>query len=253
MHYRLSFSAAVLLSLGLAQAGFAQPRERMIAPGIQFYFTPDDATPPLAAEYLRTHPGEAIRMATLSLPGRDPRQEFYSVGAIARSPRGVCRFTVAQIFAHVTEGAPTVWDRLPPTPTDYVQPPYAMGAASAAPCPRQDNASYVTLDQDITDAELIEISAFWKDVVSSEAKFDNAADLLPLILSQRVGQLFGSFRMRVLQPSDRQPQLRALLRHTGQGYDLGFSDAPGEATSSFVTIAKSLTSYSIMNFQTYLR
>ncbi len=253
MKLRLCFAAAVLLPAALASTGFAQPRSGLIAPAIQFYFAPDESTPPLAAEYLRSHPGEGMRLVTIAPPNRTPRSEYYAIATSARSARGVCRFTVTQIFSHATEGAPTTWDRMPPTPTDYVQPPYAMGAAAPALCPRQDDVSYVTLDQDITDAELIEITAFWKDMSSSQAKFDTASDLLPLILSQRIANLFDAFRMRVLTPSDRQPQLRALLRHTGQGYDLGFAEAPGEATSSFLTVAKSVSGYTVMNYQTYLR
>jgi hypothetical protein len=220
---------------------------------VQFYFTADDSTPALAADYLRTHPGEAMRLVTVTLPGRNPRQEFYSLGTIARSERSVCRFSTSQIFPHAMEGAPTVWDRMPPSPTDYVQPTYAMGAVSPGACPRQDDAAYLTLDPDITDAELIELTAFWKDVTASEAKFDTASGLLPLILSDRIGRLFDSFRMRVLQPADRVPQLRAVLRHMGQGYDLGFSDAAGESTSSFLTVSKARDGYTVVNFQTYLR
>jgi hypothetical protein len=142
---------------------------------------------------------------------------------------------------------------MPPNPTDYVQPAYAMGAVAPATCSRQDDAAYLTLDTDITDAELIDLTAFWKDVTSSEAKFDTASGLLPLILSDRIGRLFDSFRMRVLQPAERVPQLKAVLRHMGQGYDLGFSDAAGESTASFLTVSKARDGYSVVNFQTYLR
>jgi len=156
---RCRFAAAVLIPVVLASASSAQPRSGLIAPAIKYYFAADDATPPLAAEYLRSHPGEAMRLVTINQQGREPREEFYSIGPIARSARGVCRFSVSQTFPHPIQGAPTTWDRMPPSPTDYVQPAYAMGAAAPAPCPRQDDPSYVTLDQDIADAELIEISA----------------------------------------------------------------------------------------------
>ena len=241
--------AALLCLTPQTHEALAQGRAQ---PSIAFYFAADDMTPRLVADYLRNHPGEGIRMASLTQQGRDPRQEYFAFGATARSPRGVCRFSVTQMFPHETDSQIT-WDRMPANTRDYVQPTYAMGVVAPGMCPRQDDTSYVTLDADITDAELIELVAFWKDVTSTQAKFDAVSDILPLILSNRVGMLFETFRMRIFEQGDRQPQLRAVLRHQGQGYDLGFSDGPGQGTSSFVTVAKSVSGYSMLDFQTYLR
>jgi hypothetical protein len=238
------------LMASFALAGAFAPAAAAEATRVRQVFFAGDASPlELASSYLLAHPGDGIEIISFTQPGKETTETFYGFGPVTRSPAGVCRFTSTQVFPHRPDDGTITWDRTPPNPREHAQPPYAMAAIAAAPCPRQSEEAYTTLDDGISDQDFLTISKFWKDISTSEEKFDEASVYLPLILSQRVAARFDAFRSAVFRPGAEHPQLRAVLSGGVGTYDLAFAASPSDAPDFFVTISKSGTGFQVLNFQ----
>src|SRR5689334_25217506 len=90
----IAATAAAAASPAAAQTGTRE---------LHTYYSGDASAPELAADYLKSHPGEAFQIASFTPMGREPFQMFFGYGAVTRSRAGVCRFMASQVFAHRCE------------------------------------------------------------------------------------------------------------------------------------------------------
>lgn len=245
-----TFINPAMLLVALATVAVLSPataqnssRERHI------YYSGDASAPEPAGDYLRTHPGEAIEVASITQAGREPIQMFYAFGAVARSRAGVCRFTARQVFAHRGDGGAIAWDSTPDDPNERVEPATPM-ALVAPMCPPQSEEAYAAMDDGITDPELIAVTTFWNGIATSQAKFDEVTGLLPLIISNRAAQRFNTFRTAVFKPGGPPVQLRAVFRGGLDAYDLAFALSATDSPNFFVSISKTVSGFQVVNFQT---
>ena len=238
----------VLTPLALAAMAFG-PAAAQMTRTQQTYFAPDPSAPELANAYLQAHPGDAIEIVTFRQAGKDQADLFYRFGPVSRSRQGVCRFTATEVFAHRSGEGNVSWDSTPPDPAERVDPPSAMAALAGAPCPRQSQETYVSLDDGVPDAEFVAISNFLKEISGSEEKFDSAAAYLPFILAPAVAQKFAAFRSALLRSAGVTPQLRAVFEAGVGTYDLALADAPSGTPSLFLTVSKSAAGFQMLNFQ----
>jgi hypothetical protein len=242
---RLScFAAAVLFAALSFTDAEAQPTSTK-----QTYFAPEMSAPDSVNAYLTAHAGHAMEVIAFMEAGKDTMQIYYDFGPIRRSARGVCQFTATQMFPHSANGSAVTWDSTPPNPRDRVEPPFTLALIAANPCPRQNEDLYITLDKDISDADFLAISNFWKEISQSQTKFDDVSDLLPLIISPRQAERFAAFRTGVFTPAGAGPMtLRAVFREGPSNYDLAFSQSV-DSPNYFLSISKSATSFQVLNFQ----
>jgi len=238
----------VLLAFGIASA-LSPATAQTISREEHTYYSGDASAPEPASDYLRTHPGEAIEVASVTQTGHEPLQLFYAFGAVARSRAGVCRFTASQIFPHRADGGVISWDTKPEDPNERVEPPSPM-AAIAVMCPPQSDQTYSALDDGITDQEFIAVANFWNGIAKSESKFDEVAGLLPLIISDREAERFNMFRTAVFHQGGPPVQLRAVFRDGVDGYDLAFALATADSPNFFLTVSKNVAGFQVVNFQT---
>ena len=215
----------------------------------QTYFAPEASAPDGVNAYLGAHPGHAMEVIAFMEAGKDVAQIYYDFGPLTRSARGVCQFTAAQMFPHRADDATITWDSTPPSPRDRVEPPFTMALIAGAPCPRQDEDLYVTLDKDISDADFLAISNFWKEISQSQEKFDDVSDLLPLIISSRQAERFAAFRTAVFNSAGAMPMsVRAIFRQGPGNFDLAFSQT-ADSPNYFLSISKTATGFQVLNFQ----
>ena len=240
-----TFAIAPFLAVGaLAAPCSAQPTSTK-----QTYFAPDASAPELVNPYLTAHAGHAMEVIAFMENGKDLTTIYYDFGPLTRSARGVCQFTATQVFPHRADDGTTTWDSTPPNPRDRVEPPFTMALIAPAPCPRQNEDLYVTLDKDISDADFLAINNFWKDISQSQMKFDDASDLLPLIISSRQAERFAAFRSAVFAPAGAGPMsLRAIFRQGPDNYDLAFSQS-ADSPNYFLSVSKSAMGFAVLNFQ----
>jgi hypothetical protein len=236
-------TAVLLVALPLTAAE-AQPTSTK-----QTYFTLQTSAPDAVNAYLTTHVNHALEVISFMENGKDTSLIYYDFGPLARSPRGVCQFTASQMFAHAADNGPVTWDSTPPNPRDRVEPPFTMALIAPAPCPPQNEDLYVTLDKDISDADFLALSNFWKQISQSQTKFDDASDLLSLIISARQAERFAAFRSAVFAPSGAMAMtLRAVFREGPNNYDLAFSQS-ADSPNYFLSVSKSAADFQVLNFQ----
>jgi hypothetical protein len=239
-----SLAASVLLAVLPSIAANAQPTSTK-----KTYFAPEMSAPEDVNGYLTAHARHAMEVIAFTENGKDTTKIYYDFGPITRSARGVCQFTAMQVFPHPADNGPIAWDSTPPNPRDRVEPPFTMALIAPNPCPPQNEDLYVTLDKDISDADFLAISNFWKEISQSQPKFDDASDLLPLIISPRQAERFAAFRTGVFTPAGAGPMtLRAVFRQGPGNYDLAFSQS-ADSPNFFLSISKSATSFQVLNFQ----
>ena len=212
------------------------------------YFAPETSAPDGVNDYLTAHSGHVMEVIAFMENGKDTAQIYYDFGPISRSARGVCQFTAMQMFPHRGDAGAFAWDSTPPNPRDRVEPPFTMALSAAAPCPRQNEDLYVTLDKDISDADFLAISNFWKEISQSQTKFDDVSDLLPLIISSRQAERFAAFRSATFAPAGMPMALRAVFRQGPNNYDLAFSQT-ADSPDYFLSVSKSATGFQVLNFQ----
>ena len=234
-----------LSALGAPAPAAAQTNTREL----HTYYSGDASASELAADYLKSHPGEAFQIASFTPTGREPFQMFFAFGTVSRSRAGVCRFMQSQVFAHRAEGGAITWDNKPDDPKERVEPPQPM-AAFAANCPPQSDEAYTVLDDGITDAEFIGVVNFWNSLAKSQAKFDEVTGLLPLIISNRAAQRFNTFRTAVFKQGGPPVQLRALFAGGVDAYDLAFALSSADSPNFFLSISKNVAGFQVVNFQT---
>jgi hypothetical protein len=244
MTRRFGFAAAVLFAAVPCTLAVAQPTSTK-----QTYFAPEMSAPGDVNGYLTAHAGHAMEVIAFMENGKDTVRIYYDFGPITRSGRGVCQFTAVQVFPHRADDGTVTWDSTPPNPRDRFEPPFTMAMIAPNPCPRQNEDLYVTLDKDISDADFLAISNFWKEISQSQAKFDDVSDLLPLIISSRQAERFAAFRSAVFSPAGAGPMsLRAVFRQAPDNYDLAFSQS-ADSPNYFLSVSKSATGFQVLNFQ----
>jgi hypothetical protein len=239
-----------LLLLAFAAAAAAPPATAQTnTRELHTYHSGDASLPELASDYLRSHPGEALQIASFTQTGREPFQMFFAFGTASRSRAGVCHYTATQLFPHRVDGGTVTWDNKPEDPNEHVEPPSPM-AAVAAMCPPQSDETYAVLDDGITDAEFIAVVNFWNTIAKSQDRFDEVTGLLPLIISNRAAERFDMFRTAVFRQGAPPVQLRAVFNGGVDAYDLAFALSGADAPNFFVSISKNVSGFQVVNFQT---
>ncbi len=245
---RLRPVASILAALALALIAPARADAADATRTKQVYFAADASTPDLAKDYLNAHPGNALEISTFTLPGQPPAESYYAFGPVARSRAGVCRFTETQIFPVRAEDGSVLWSSIPTDPAIHADPPAMMAAVAPAACPKPSENDYSALDDGIADADFLSVAAFWKEIAASAMKFDDAAGLLPLIISTQAAAQFDRFRASVFAAQGAPVQMRAVFKAGVNAYDLSFSDA-SDSPAYFLSISKSGTGFQMLNFQ----
>jgi hypothetical protein len=229
---------AVLLAF-VVTAGWSMPAGAFMATSTtKSYFAPADMPPGPADDYLRGHPGDGIEMTILDAPAGQNGVDgiFYALGPVSHK-QTVCRFSKTQIFPHPS-GGKILWDGKPASPNDYSQFPFDMGLVTAMACPRQDDQTYIALEKTVLDAEFAEIVAFWKDVATSQEKFDAVSYFLPNIIPPRLGDQFAAFRTGMLS-APGQFRLLGVYRRGRDGFDLSIGADPSDVAVYGLSVSKS--------------
>jgi hypothetical protein len=237
----LKLPLALILSASVLTPAFAN----VIPNTAKTYFAAESSNPALASEYLRGHPGDAIEIVTFHLPDQQTDQDFYALGPVARSRLGVCRFTSVQIFPHPANDGKVVWNRTPLKADGYVLDASSMALVTNGACPKQDDQTYTGIDRDITDAEFVDIASFWKELSSSEEKFDAAF----IYLKARSAD-FAPFKAATFHATRGLPALGGVSRFANGSYAMSFSDcACSQPTSATVlVVSKSPLGFKVLDF-----
>ena len=230
----------------ILSAGVFTPASTNVIPNVaKTYFAADSSNPTLANEYLRGNPGDAIEIVTFNLPDQQTDEDFYALGPVARSRLGVCRFTSTQIFPHPGNDGKVVWNRTPLTAEGYVLDRSSMALVTNGACPKQDDQTYTGIDRDMTDGEFVNIASFWKEISSSEAKFEAAF----VYLKARSAD-FAPFKAATLHGTREPPPLGGVSRFANGSYAMSFSEcACSQPTSATVlVVSKSPLGFKVLDF-----
>jgi hypothetical protein len=122
-----------------------------------------------------------------------------------------------------------------------------MALVTAMPCPRQDDQTYIALEKDISDTELLQLVAFWKDIAASEEKFDAVSYFLPNISPPRFADQFSAFKAGVLGSMERF-RLLGIYRRGRDGFDISIAVNPSEIVAYSLSLSKSGAGLMMVNF-----